>query len=56
MVVAVAAARVADPVAAVDLFYLTFFIPPRRFLHGGIFLPSEISSFIKVISSNRGYN
>jgi hypothetical protein len=38
MAVVVAAARAAVPAAAVDLFYLTFFIPPRRFLHGGIFL------------------
>jgi len=37
MVVAVAAAQAADPVAAVDLFYLTFSIYPRADFCTGVF-------------------
>jgi hypothetical protein len=37
MVVAVAAARAADPVAAVDLFYLTFPYTPAQISARGYF-------------------
>jgi hypothetical protein len=40
--VAAAAALAAVPAAAADFFILFSHLPPRSFLHGGIFLPSEI--------------